>query len=1237
MAITLNATLKTAQDGINHRPIAEIISSPMGEVIPTVGNYFNTLTTTEYKPQIISLSTGQLAVIMQRWVGSEYQLYYLYTPEDRSEWIEVHVTTPYALWAADPCICELPNGNIGIVFIAQKKLYYKIISSTGSIVTDFTLLYDAGSNWIGNPYVITLANDDFLLVYPEGTGNPPSESNTYYLQQRTSSNFTSWSAATDIRPDAFATTRYCNNPHLLQVTSGRIFLHVDYLNQYTNLTELNNIYMMHSDDNGSAWSTAEKVTNFIDLGQSATHPTATEKENGDITFMYAERSLVKMLDKNMTGYPYDEIKESGKIYFDPNSRQIHWQHRIHSVVPPKEGLTTINIDSWVWKRTLTESSIPALDTGVMEGMFRSDCEWFSAESVGFSQPIQAINMITESSKLYQWGFAPSDPHVGVTYIVDMTCGYADNDQIAALVVTHNGIQKLYILHLCGGHGSYDNSLGWIDLNEVKDPITGLYAWNEIWTCSYPGPGITISKAVLYDGDVKWDYVHNYFCTHTWGDPQYIGQGGGLCVWNENGTIVLKLSHGNVAGFPSGGCKDFQFVGEDVYFSFPYYSGEPDKRGLGHYQAATESVIFHQPTWATVNDYQLSNFVDMGDGRILMISNNTLANGGGIVIYDTNTGGWTVFNDDTFSGFGRTNSFWTSLAYDSITKTIFAVYSNTLIAFSEYGPYSLLQYTDIDNVDTTIDYGDYITFNYHLFGYEPNIVYDVDNILWAVWRHVEDGTEYSAKWANLLDDIEITNEVAVAPISIEWDIEKPAKLTFSLSKGHLYDPNNLMSTLSPFLKKGRKIVVKFGETVSDTDYLQKQGEFCIKSVSLEYKTDKYPEAKIVGEDLRVLWEDTEVVATMYYENQTPHNVLENILLNHASMVASEFDIPGSWTNEHNLYHQFIEMDLDDIVKELLDHFGYYPFVNIDGKFEPRHVNLSKTVDHTYSNTVQLIQYTPNDAYSTFINRVAVKGISHVYSEVLYEEENITSISGTTGWWGKKSNETVWYSNDHNRTCRNPRLEIVQSITEFRVFGIKTGGGTEYMSSVDPDEHYVIIMIESPDLIAVFIGTVAAVVATGIAAIGCDGFISGWCGWAIFQLCMLLNILMYILGAVASYNYNIWARPIGHEKSTFQAQADDEEFQKELGNKIVPVSIDDAMAYTIAICQQIANQELEVVKAQRRRLKFKKTTHLQDEIGDVLELVQPYSGETLKIFVPRLKRTMRIGKDFVDEIDGWRIMS
>ena len=1229
MSITLDATLKAAQDGINHRPIVELTSSPMGDIVPVAGNYFNTLSTAEYEPQIISMSTGRLAVILQR----SGDLYYLYTPTDRSEWIEVLVTHPYVTNASDPCICELANGNIGIIFVVdQTSLYYKIITPTGTIVTDFTLI-ESGIAWVGNPYVITLVNDTYLLVYSEGTGTPPDTSKTYYLKQRTSSNFTSWNAATDITPAAFSSTKYCNNPHLTQVASGRIILHLDYMNDYVNLVELNNIYHMTSDDNGSSWSAATKVTDYTTVGLSATHPTTAEKQTGDLTFIYAERSVVKKLDTDMTGYPYTNFRPAW-MNFDADNNELHignsgWSSGYNELV-------TIDIDAWEYKNHIDSLSIPPVE-GVISPLYKSDCEWDVWKLDGYPNYIQSYNHDSEVSNIYVWGTAPGTNYGRtINYLVNMACGYAAIGIHHGVVVEEDGIQKLYLWIFCSGYGSVDAQLGWIDLNEIADPVTGMYTFNEVMRGL---PSVFVHQITLGAVDVRWDKTHEYLIYVSSIDPYYAVSDGLVVINPKTGSIVFEATgnagwSGYNAGFPVDGLRDAIYMGEDIYMTFPYSSAQPDRRGLACYHSNTGTVTYYEPNWATVNEYNLDNMIDMGDGRILMTSNNTLANGGGVAIFDTNTSSWGIFNDDTFPGFGRTSNAWRDIDYDPVTKTIYAIYGDTIIAFSEYGPYSILQQTDIENVDTTIGYGDYVDFSYNFFEYQCNIVYDSDHVLWLVWQHLEGGTEYSIQWANLIGDFDITDDITLSPISIEWDIEKPAKLSFSLSKGHLYDPQNLLSTLSPFFRKGRKIVVALGERISSTDYLQDQGEFVVKTVSLEYTTDKYPDIKIIAEDLRILWEDHEVIATQYYDDLSPHNTLEHILLHYADLEAGEMDIPATFENTHLLHHQFINMNLDDIIKELLDHFGYFPFVNVDGKFEPRYVNLSKATDHVYSDITQMVRYSPNDSYSTFINRIIVKGISHVYTEVLYEEESITSLSGTTGWWGKKTDEVVWYSDDHHRSCRYPRLEIIQSISEFKIFGIK-GGGSESLSSTDPDECYVIITIDAPDLMGILFATMAAILALIWPCLGCST--AFYCGVCIYIITLLTNLCLMILGTIASYNYNIWARPIGHEKKTFQAQSDDDQLQQELGSKVVLTTIDDPMCYTIGSCQVVADQEMEIVMAQRRRLKFKKTAHLQDEVGDVIELKHPYSGEALKILIPYLKRTMTIGKDFVDEIEGWRLLS
>ena len=139
----------------------------------------------------------------------------------------------------------------------------------------------------------------------------------------------------------------------------------------------------------------------------------------------------------------------------------------------------------------------------------------------------------------------------------------------------------------------------------------------------------------------------------------------------------------------------------------------------------------------------------------------------------------------------------------------------------------------------------------------------------------------------------------------------------------------------------------------------------------------------------------------------------------------------------------------------------------------------------------------------------------------------------------------------------------------------------------------------------------------------------------------------IGSVGFYGYNqnlsriYWLELI--EKQMRQATADDIEFQNQLGGLVIAHEIEDALAYTQAHCQMVADHELAVVMAQRRRVAFTKVAHLADEIGDMIQVVHPISGHVIKTYIAKLTRTFirpaagSEGGRFDDQIEGWRITS
>jgi hypothetical protein len=215
-----------------------------------------------------------------------------------------------------------------------------------------------------------------------------------------------------------------------------------------------------------------------------------------------------------------------------------------------------------------------------------------------------------------------------------------------------------------------------------------------------------------------------------------------------------------------------------------------------------------------------------------------------------------------------------------------------------------------------------------------------------------------------------------------------------------------------------------------------------------------------------------------------------------------------------------------------------------------------------------------------------------------------------------------------------LVVNVSTNDFEYFIFKGGGG-ERISYIDPEELYCIIEVQGPNLIPVVVALTLGFIALGAWAYWCDGFIGGWCGVAIMALCVNINLLCYALLAVATYDFEIWAMPVGKQKQTVQYVAEDTHAMSIINMQPVMEEIEDPLCYEVSECQRVAEYELSVIAAQRERIKLRKLAHLQDEIHDMLRVKHPHSGQNMYILVANLVRTLVIKGEMTDSIEGWRI--
>ena len=481
-------------------------------------------------------------------------------------------------------------------------------------------------------------------------------------------------------------------------------------------------------------------------------------------------------------------------------------------------------------------------------------------------------------------------------------------------------------------------------------------------------------------------------------------------------------------------------------------------------------------------------------------------------------------------------------------------------------------------------------------------------------------------------------VSGSPVTVRWSVDNLAELSFTVAYGNRFDPSNQLSSWRHVFRMGRKLTLKFGEMVSGSPLWVNQGVYIVRATTMKYERGLYPQIIVNAEDTRMLWEHRNIVASEHYDDKTPEYMLNNLVSEWGGLSGGQIALPSSITGSHTVEHQVIEVDLMSAIEEIVDHWGYFSRMTMDDEFTVTEFRFSGDPDHDYGADALIVDFTPSGDYSTLVNRVCVRGESRDFFEIAYEEEPIDLLNGTVGWWGSRKEIQVWYSTDHQKQVRSPRLNVIESVGEFKIFFIG-GGGTEYLDPAleDPEEYYCMLVIECPDMVELLIITIAAIVATATLAIPCVLN----CGKFLFLLGLGMEVLGYLLGAVANYEYEIFGRPVGKEKQQIQFCANDTDFQREVGDYVVVEDIDDPFVYTVGIARMVAEKELKVARAQRNRVSFKKVGHLQDEVGDIIRVPHPNSKIGMDVFVTNITRVLTpASKDqgdghFFDTVEGWRI--
>jgi hypothetical protein len=497
------------------------------------------------------------------------------------------------------------------------------------------------------------------------------------------------------------------------------------------------------------------------------------------------------------------------------------------------------------------------------------------------------------------------------------------------------------------------------------------------------------------------------------------------------------------------------------------------------------------------------------------------------------------------------------------------------------------------------------------------------------------------WGSAAGSFPISDYLAAtAEVAITRAIDgSPAQLTFQVSDGYLFDPHNLKSLWNQYLAKGRLLVVQFGELVDGTEYWANQGSFIVSEISLSYALGEYPVMSVTAHDLSVLWGAIHIVASTFYETD-PATIIENLIETYTSLTAGDIDLPAI-PNSETLYVQWTNTDLASAIEQVCERFGMYHRMDVNGKATAKKISTSNPVDDAYPDNTKTMNFSPDDSYSDYTNQVIVTGQTGQgggpggYIEVTYAPERVGQVSGSHDWHSGRKDYTVYYSVDESRTCLNPYLVRISSVSSI-MFAL-AGGCSEGISSVDPNNKYCVVTIDSPDLTDELVFALAAIVACYFIPDEFVGVGSGFTiRWGSYLDCFFIMVALNILAATVTFQYEVWATPVGYVRQSVQGEWDDYASQASLG-AVCTQTIDDPLCYSEADCNAVAAFEGMVVQAQRNRVTFQKAMNLQDEDGDTIQIPHPYTGDMMTVFITQITRRIlpSTGGYARDDIEGWAL--
>ena len=1238
-------SLATKQDDQSRHPLVEIVSSQRNADIPFDGSFMTSETFNEYGANVIAHSTDRLCIAYcyGKDADDDCGIKYVYTNVDRTEFItvtiELYTDSSYVMNGVS--ICEMSDGNIGLVYLVNDtgnhvyRLLRRIVTVTGVAVSNAEIANWSHDTFTSDPWVQTIGANSYYLVYSKKSGSD------YFIYKRTSSDFATWSAESALSIAGLTSTWRLANPSLVSISTGDLWLFFDVLESTgAGGEELTNIYYSVSANSGTTWGTAVKFTNYTAYSEVAAHPVAVQKVANSLHTIFTRKVGAMHMNETATGWPTGNY--SYTLSWDSVNRKLY----VINANPGNitfQSIVRIDVDTWVCEKYWDLTTTPAIPAWVENGIGYSQTLCDSHHIVIYSGRYM-VHLDGEEDTITQYTFdeyslsiTPTPPGYGLT--VNTTpvpkteyVGLYISAGIGCVQISEEA-KRIYLVHMTGRSGNGFIWVGYVDLT----PAT-TYEYHAII------PEMVVSLYNIYSSNCSFyiDEITNTIVISSW--DEYYG-GCAFCrVYDLTSGALIKSWASGDSDFPYHGITKPFIYNNKIYGGMRSYIaqyGQTDFRGFCEIDMSSYVIKLYRPSYCSNDDHAFGRPFLLQDGKLAMTHL-----GYGVSVFNTLDQTWEIFGNSNIAGFttdGVELSAEAQIQYDDANDLVmvgdaankgiimFSIHGYIRQSYYKLGTYAGGAWTFADATALCRGYLDYDTGACK----EP----DSSTSMYVFWTNEDVLASKSIKWDKDGSATDISKYL-VDEVGTDYTISgQPAQLNFTVSDGHLFDPYNTASLLSPILKKGRKLSLRWGEKINITDYWQNSGVFYVTENSLEFQRGQYPLLKVRAEDQRCLWAHGHVYATDVYNN-LPEDIIIDLLYDQAHIPLAEMNIPA-FAGGTNLQMQWIETTLDEILTQICERFGYYFRFDYNGYANVKLISNVASIDHIYSDNTKLLQYTPDDKYSDFTNRVTVKGQELDFTEVQYAEETMKTLTGTIGWWGQKPEILVWFSEDHSRRAIYPRLNVIETSMSFALS--IAGKMTEELIPCGPlgDDKFCTVKLSAPNLTPILIAQVNSL-------LSCT-FIPDTCVVTVYEgftirvgtaICNTITIFIaMILSAVANYQLEVRAIPLGKIRRSVQGTWDDLEHQSEI-YAIVEQTIDDPLCYSVADCTAVANFEGMVAQMQRKRIMIRKVAHLQDEEGDTIRVIHPYSGRPFDIYIASLKRTFKKADGsnsdgFFDEIEGWVI--